>query len=161
MSRELIGFTLVMLVFVVAVLVMLSVKRLRAKQESALPPIAAPVVAGVYETFYVATVFADRPLDRVWAYGLGVRGKAMVGLSESGVSIHRVGEAGFEIPTSAINELSSAQATIDKGVERDGLTTIVWSHGESELQSVLRFTNSKIREEFTTKLQAMIGAKLG
>lgn len=161
MSRELIGFTLVMLVFLVAALVMLSVKRLRAKQELSLPTLFAPDAPGTFETFYVATVFADRPLDRVWAYGLGVRGKASVGLSAAGVSIHRIGETGFLIPTGTIRELSSAQATIDKGVERDGLTTIVWEHGSTELQSVLRFTNQKIRKEFTSQLQTMIGAKLG
>jgi hypothetical protein len=161
MTREIIGFTLVMLVFVVAYLVFRSVRRLRSKQESMLPAILPAVTDGTFETFYVATVFAERPLDRIWAHGLGVRGKAKVGLSSEGVSVHRVGERGFLIPAASITELGSAQATIDKGVERDGLTTIVWNHGEIELQSVFRFINPKVREEFKSQLQNMIGAKLG
>jgi hypothetical protein len=161
MNREIIGFTLVMLVFVVAYLVLRSVRRLRSKQESLLPAILPAVTDGTFETFYVATVFAERPLDRIWAHGLGVRGKAKLGLSSEGVSVHRVGERGFLIPAASITELGSAQATIDKGVERDGLTTIVWNHGEVALQSVFRFINQKVREEFKSQLQNMIGAKLG
>jgi hypothetical protein len=161
MTREIIGFTLVMLVFVVAYLVLRSVRRSRSKQESLLPAILPAVTDGTFETFYVATVFAERPLDRIWAHGLGVRGKAKLGLSSEGVSVHRVGERGFFIPAASITELGSAQATIDKGVERDGLTTIVWNHGEVALQSVFRFINQKVREEFKSQLQNMIGAKLG
>lgn len=161
MTREIIGFTLVMLVFVVAYLVLRSVRRLRSKQESLLPAILPAVTDGTFETSYVATVFAERPLDRIWAHGLGVRGKAKLGLSSEGVSVHRVGERGFFIPAASITELGSAQATIDKGVERDGLTTIVWNHGEVALQSVFRFINQKVREEFKSQLQNMIGAKLG
>ena len=161
MNREIIGFTLVMLVFVVAYLVLRSVRRLRSKQESLLPAILPAVTDGTFETFYVATVFTERPLDRIWAHGLGVRGKAKLGLSSEGVSVHRVGERGFLIPVASITELGSAQATIDKGVERDGLTTIVWNHGEVALQSVFRFINQKVREEFKSQLQNMIGAKLG
>jgi hypothetical protein len=161
MTREVIGFTLVMLVFVVAYLVYSSVRRLRSNQESLLPSILPPASDGTFETFYVATVFADRPLDRVWAYGLGIRGKAKIGLSSQGVSVHRVGERGFLIPAPLITGLISTQATIDKGVERDGLTTILWTQGEIELQSVFRFTNPKVRANFSSQLQTMIGAKLG
>lgn len=161
MTREIIGFTLVLLVLAIALLVARSVKGVRAKQESVLPLIQDPVAAGDWDSFYVATVFADKPLERIWAYGLGIRGRSTLAISNEGVSIHRVGERGFLIPTSGLESIGSAQATIDKGVERDGLTTVVWLHGDVRLQSVFRFTNPEVREGFTKALDKLIGAKLG
>lgn len=161
MSREMIGFILVMLVFVVAALVVLSVKRLRQRQETELPAFLEAEDADGLNTLYVSTVYADRPLDRIWAYGVGIRGKARVSASETGVSINRVGERSILIPLESVIEVGRAQATIDKGVEKDGLTTIIWQHGNTKLQSVFRFTNLQARRGFESQLNQLIGAKLG
>ena len=93
MSRELIGGTLILLVIVIALYIYRSVRRRRARQESELPDYQSLAIEQVlFSCLYVATVFAERPLERVWAYGLGGRGRARVGLSGTHLVIERIGE---------------------------------------------------------------------
>ena len=50
--------------------------------------ISAPLEAaraGELETFYVSTVFESAPLDRVWAHGFAMRGKASIGVDANGI----------------------------------------------------------------------------
>ena len=68
-------------------------------------PSAPQSFESLFDCFYVATVFANNPLDRVWAHGLGPRGKAMIGQSISELVISRVGEKSFVIPFDSIEHL--------------------------------------------------------
>jgi hypothetical protein len=161
MTRELIGFLMILLVLLVANLIWFSVLRRKKAQEEILPPFQAPKQTQGLEALYVATVFADRPLDRVWAHGIGIRGKASLGIDEAGVSVHRKGEVSFLIPSTSVTATKRSQATIDKGVESDGLEVIAWSHEGIALETSLRFADPSIRQEFQQNLQKMIGATLG
>ena len=161
MVRETIGFLMIMLVVVVALLIWFSVRRRRAEQESQLAKPLEATSAGLYETFYVSTVFDDAPLDRVWAHGLAMRGKAKVAAEADGISVHRTGERGFLIPSKAVISLDTASATIDKGVEKNGLTVIRWSLGDIKVASHFRFTNPRTRKEFEEKVSQLMGAELG
>lgn len=158
MARELIGFVLVSLVFVIAFRIYRSVSAKRELQEQQL---AKPAVSlgGVElgEVMYVATVYATRPLERIWAYGLGARGRAKVFVGADSVSIERRGESDFSIPLASLRGITRERATIDKGVEKDGLIALHWTLGQEDLVTHLRVvTNQK---SFLEQLQQMTGEK--
>ncbi len=139
MSRELIGTALILLVVIIALNIYRKVRLRRAAQEAELPQPASAVAGdAIFSGFYVATVFADRPLERVWAFGLGSRGKATVSASENGLSVQRTGEQGFQIPLGDIVSVGRARATIDRAVEKHGLLQISWLLGETELLTSFR-----------------------
>ena len=87
---------------------------------------------------YVATVFRDRPLERVVTGGLMHRGKAQVVVTDQGVGIERVGEESFAIPAAALLNVGRASAAIDRGVEADGLVAVDWTLGTTEVTTLLR-----------------------
>ena len=105
---------------------------------------------------YVATTFADRPLDRVSGHGLGFAGKANVNVSDSEVQVFRSGEKSFVINSSALVNLSRSSGVIDKVVEKDGLLSLRWQLGETELESHFRFANSQARDEIALKVTKLI-----
>jgi hypothetical protein len=110
--------------------------------------------------FYVATTFAGRPLHRVSAHGLGFAGKALLDVSDQGVRVHRIGERSFRIDSSSLLDLTRTSAVIDKVVEKDGLLSLRWNLGATELESHLRFANSQSRDEIARKVSKLIvGAK--
>ncbi len=144
MSRELIGAALILMVLIIALNIYRKVRSRRAAQESELPqPALAEGGKIIFSGFYVATVFAARPLERVWAFGLGSRGKATVSASANGISVERVGEQGFQIPRGDIVAVGRAGATIDRAVERNGLIQIAWQLGGTELLSSFRVTRDQ------------------
>lgn len=161
MTREIIGLLMISLVAIIAVIIWLRTRSKRALQEGLIAKPSAATSVGQFKTFYVSTVFRNQPLDRVWAHGFGMRGKAEVGVASDGVSVYRNGEASFLMPRVSISELGSASATIDKGVERDGLTAIRWSLGETEMVTHFRFTDHDVRKEFESKVLQLIGAQIG
>ena len=92
LTRELIGTVLVSLVFLVAIFIFFRVKQRRNAQEQALPmPLAGTSGQKLLSCLYVASVFGSRPLERVWAHGLGIRGKAEIHRTSKGLSIQRQG----------------------------------------------------------------------
>lgn len=156
MFRELIGGTLILLVIVIALYIYRSVRRRRAWQEAELPDYESLATEQLlFSCLYVATVFAERPLERVWAYGLGGRGRARVGLSSSHLVIERTGERSIAIPLAHIHEVRRGGATIDRGVEKSGLVQILWSLGDSSLLTSLRITSNQ--EQSYLKLREVIG----
>ena len=160
MLRELIGAMLIALVFAIAFRIWRSVKGRRALQESTLPALRdSRGGLELGQALYVSTVFASRPLDRLWAFGLGARGKAKVFASEDGVSIERVGEKNFLIPAEDIAGFTRETATIDKGVELDGLIAIHWTHGSERLVTHLRVISDP--SGFLKQLAHVTGADIG
>jgi hypothetical protein len=106
--------------------------------------------------FYVATTFADLPLNRVSAHGLGFAGKAFLDVSDRGVRVHRIGERSFRIDSSALIDLRRTSGVIDKVVEKDGLLSLRWKLGATELETHLRFANSQSRDEIAQKFSKLI-----
>lgn len=110
--------------------------------------------------FYVATTFAHRPLDRVSAHGLGFAGKAFLDVSDQGVRVHRIGERSFRIDSSALVDLTRTSGVIDKVVEKDGLLSLRWILGATELETHFRFASSQSRDEIALRVSRLIvGAK--
>ena len=156
MHREVIGASLILLVVVIAIFIYVSVSRRRLLQESQLPNLERlDIRETLFSCLYVATVFANRPLERVWAYGLGGRGRATVGLSGPNLVIDRTGEQSVVIPFSAIQDLRRGGATIDRGVERSGLVQIQWTLGSTSLLTSLRIISNQ--EQSFSKLKEVIG----
>jgi hypothetical protein len=106
--------------------------------------------------FYVATTFAGRPLNRVSAHGLGFAGKAFLDVSDQGVRVHRIGERSFRIDSSALVDLARTSGVIDKVVEKDGLLSLRWVLGTTELETHFRFANSQSRDEIALKVSKLI-----
>ncbi len=156
MTRELIGASLIALVALVGMFIYRSVVNRRRQQEEFLPaPDSAEIRVPLFECFYVATVFADRPLERVWANGLGGRGRARVGLSDLGLVIERTGERSIQISFDAVQNLTRGGATIDRGVEMNGLVQIQWTLGQTTLVTSLRITSNQ--EANYRKLREAVG----
>jgi hypothetical protein len=135
----------------------LTVRSRRAKQEAVIPKPAEPA-AGAPEglrCYYLATTFRDNPLERVWAHRLGGRGNADVSVGTA-IDIVRVGEPGIKILPESLIELSAASATIDRGVERGGITNLHWKLGETEVITSLRFVDPNTRAEFEKAVGAVI-----
>ena len=144
LTREVIGSVLVSLVFAIAAFIYFRIKRRRSLQEQSLPePLAAKAGSQLFCCLYVASVFGARPLERVWAYGLGIRGKADIQSSDEGLSIFRQGERDLLIPFSSIISLDRSSATIDRGVERDGLAQLRWMLGSTEIITSFRITQNQ------------------
>ncbi|AOY56059.1 hypothetical protein [Candidatus Rhodoluna planktonica] len=99
---------------------------------------------------YVATTFADDYLNRVSAYGLGIRGKADFELFDNGLLILRHGERPLFIASAEMNSVERNQAVIDRAVERNGLLTIVH---RGNLATHIRLATSEANERFFNLLK--------
>jgi hypothetical protein len=162
MIRELIGTIAILLVFVVVWRVYISVQRRKAQQQSQLQK-PKPASGGIElgDVFYASTVFGDSQLNRVWAHGLGGRGKAKLFLDQVGISLERTGEPSFLIPKQDLLGMSRVSATIDKGVERNGLLALTWKLGETVLITNLRVVNPQQRNEMEREITNATGIQRG
>ena len=111
------------------------------------------------EALYVSTVFSSAPLERVWAHGLGVRGKSRVFASGDGLSIERKGERDLFIPSNSARGITREGATIDKGLEPGGLIAIHWLLGDTEVSTNLRVVGD-IRD-FIKQIKELTGEQFG
>lgn len=161
MTRELIGFLAIALVAVVSVSVWLSTKKKRRIQEQSISTPIPATSAGEFSALYVSTVFENARLDRVWAHGLGMRGNARLAVDQAGISVIRAGENSFLIPSTDLQLVEAATATIDKAVEKSGLTAIHWMLGDTKVITHFRFTQPQERKEFENKILQLIGAQIG
>jgi len=162
MIRELIGTIAILLVFVVVWRVYISVQRRKAQQQSQLQK-PKPASGGIElgDVFYASTVFGDSQLNRVWAHGLGGRGKAKLFLDQVGISLERTGEPSFLIPKQDLLGMSRVSATIDKGVERNGLLALTWKLGETVLITNLRVVSPQQRNEMEREITNATGIQRG
>lgn len=161
MTREIIGFLAISLVAVIALTVWQSTKKKRLLQEQQIPSPLQAEGEGKFFALYVSTVLEEAPLVRIWAHGLGMRGPSRIGIGTNGISVNRVGETSFLIPVSGIRSIDRTSATIDKAVEKAGLTVIHWSLGDTVVITHFRFPNPVERNEFEEKVLQLIGAQIG
>lgn len=133
-------------------------RRMNAQQTLLSKPLASEGATSGSSCFYVATTFANRPLDRVIAHGLAHRGHASISVGEKGLSVERTGEVGFFIPSSDLVEISRGAAVIDRAVEKEGLVVIKWKLGGVELESHFRFVDARMRAETLNALKTLVGA---
>ena len=135
-------------------------KRSKAQDSELVTPTYTEFSTKGISGFYVATTFADRPLDRVSAHGLGFAGKANVEASQQGVQVSRNGEKSFLIARQSLVDLSRTSVVIDRAVEKDGLLSLRWNLGNTQLESHFRFASSEARNEVAGKVsELLVGAK--
>ena len=92
--------------------------------------------------FYVATTEAANHLERIAAYGLGIRGEAQILVFNEGLLIVRKGERPLALDKAQIDSVSTNQAVIDRVVEADGLITVNWTQDTFKLSTHLRAVDS-------------------
>jgi hypothetical protein len=132
--------------------------RLRDQERLLDRPVVIPGRTSGHSAFYIATTFANRPLDRVIAFGLAHRGRCTLSSSPKGIDVSRVGEVSFQIPRSGFLGVGASSAVIDRAVETNGLITLRWRLGREEVESHFRFVSSKVQQDALSDLKLVIGA---
>src|SRR5690606_38159608 len=97
------------------------------------------------DVHYVATTLDDRPLERIVRGPLAFRGRCRLEVLDDGVRVSIRGAEPFAIPLASIRTIGARTTTIDRAVERDGLTSVSWvaPHRDGELE-ILLHTNFRI-----------------
>jgi hypothetical protein len=160
-QRDIVAIFSALLFLSLIALAVSAIKRRAQKQLAIgnLTPIDAisGAIAAEAMGFYVSTVFAAKPLERVVSHGLLHRGKAELVVRADGMQISRLGETSFGIATSAITSVSRASATIDRGVERAGLLAVSWMLGATEVTTNFRLNATDDTQAFFEKLSQYKG----
>lgn len=94
-----------------------------------------------FSGLYVSTTPATNPLQRVALPGLGFRADAQLLVSADGITIAPRGEQETFIPAAQIVQIHRSQVTIDRVVEKDGLTALSWTAFDSALGEPVEFTS--------------------
>lgn len=105
--------------------------------------------------FYVATTYADNHLERIRAYGLGIRGMAHAIVFANGLQIIRKGERPLAIARDAIDGIFTSQVTIDRVNESKGLITVDWSQDSTKFSTHLRVVNQDDRAQLISALESI------
>ncbi len=164
-QRDIVALLSALLFFALIALAVSAIRR-RAKKQSALGelvPLEAltGTLTAAVTGFYVSTVFATKPLERIVSNGLLHRGKAELLLRADGIQVKRMGERSFSIPQHAITDVSRASATIDRGVETSGLLSISWLLGETEVTTNFRLNTSDDTQSTFVKFTQIKGTGAG
>ena len=141
-SKIVAAFVVVLVVVVVFALMTRAWKRrtiLDRRYSANAPGIEAPALGNAdaqrYEVLYVATTRADNALERIAIPGLAFRASAVLLMADHALEIAPRGEVSTVIPAAHIHAISRAQTTIDRVVEKDGLTAIEWTAFDSQVNA--------------------------
>ncbi|MEY3846311.1 MAG: hypothetical protein RJA66_578 [Actinomycetota bacterium] len=107
------------------------------------------------KAFYVATTFAENHLERIRAYGLGIRGLAHAIVYEGGLQLIRKGERPLAIGRTSIDSISTNQVTIDRVTEAKGIVTIDWSQDATRFSTHLRVVEQSNRAALISALETI------
>lgn len=110
-------------------------------------------------SFYVATTYANNHLERIRAYGLGIRGLAHAMVFEGGLQLIRKGERPLAISKSTITGISTSQVTIDRVTEAKGILTIDWIQDATQFSTHLRVVDLDDRAKLISALETIREAK--
>lgn len=138
MSKELFALLCAAVVLLLALLVWLGLRARRRGQRDILVPqawIDAEPTLVAY-AFYVATTRAGDPYDRIFAHGLGFRGRTRLAIDPDGVQL-LADRRELRITADSIRAVERATWTIDRVVEPGGMIVIAHSLG-SDVDTYLR-----------------------
>jgi len=164
MTKDLMAVMAVALVLILAALALWGWRARKARQEAIFEsPTEALEFFGEELAratgFYVATSFANDHLERINAYGLGIRGVAEILVFTEGVLVVRRGERPLAIDKSQISEVTSSQYVIDRAVEAEGIISIVWTQNTTPLATHLRVVDEASRQSIIDALQKISNGK--
>ncbi|MCR8671417.1 hypothetical protein [Agrococcus sp. HG114] len=138
MTKEAFALLSAGIVALLALLAVLGVLAHRRRQRDIEPPLpwtdAVPTL--VVEALYVATTRAGDPYQRVFAHGLGFRGRTSLAIDPAGVQLV-ADRTPVRIPASRIRSVERATWTIDRVVEPGGIIVIAHSLG-ADVDTYLR-----------------------
>lgn len=138
MTKELFALLCAAFVLLVGLLVWLGIRGRRRRQRDIREPMgwsgAAPSL--VVDALYVATTRAGDPYDRIFAHGLGFRGRTQLAIDAEGVQL-LADRRELRIPASSIREVARATWTIDRVVEPGGIIVIAHELG-ADVDTYLR-----------------------
>lgn len=116
-------------------------------------------ILGSWEGLYVSTSERLNVLERIAAPGLAFRAQARIVLAERGLVFDLRGEKQTVIPLTHVDGVATTQLTIDKVVERGGLTVIDWrvvgEDGEHDVSSFFRLSTGE-RDSLVAALQNVL-----
>lgn len=104
-------------------------------------PLRIDQLGGLLQTVraqYVSTVLTANPLERFAAKELLFRGRSLVEIYQHAILIHREGEISIEIAAEFIQSITRESASIDRGVEPNGLLAISWLTNSTLVTTNLR-----------------------
>lgn len=132
-------------------------KRTAAGSKIELSDLVGDVFASFERVKFVAVTPVGEPLVRVNVPGLTFRGNATVAVHSAGVSVQVQGEEVRTMTTPMIRGADTAQTRIDRTVERDGLTILVWEYDGTEYETVFRFDSPADQVSFLTAVRDLPG----
>lgn len=156
--------TLIILAVLVAIvgLMVLGWQRRRRRQSGlgglALIPDQVSAARLVVDGWYVATTYANQPLERIAVRGLGFRSRATVAVHPEGIVLDRRGSEPAHIPTADLRSSGRATWAIDRVVERDGLVVIGWMLGSTPVDSYFRLPNPTDAAQLVSAVTALLPA---
>ena len=113
-------------------------------------------ILGTWTGLYVSTSERLNVLERVAAPGLAFRAQGRIVLAEQGLVFDLRGEQPTLIPLDNLDGVTTTNLTIDKVVERGGLTVIDWrldtTDGSREVSSFFRLSTAE-RNSLISALQ--------
>ncbi|MCH1883090.1 hypothetical protein [Agrococcus sp. ARC_14] len=143
MTKETFALLCAAFVVLVALLVWLGIRGRRRRQRDILEPLGwlegAAAAAGpvlVVDALYVATTRAGDPYDRIFAHGLGFRGRTQLAIDADGVQL-LADRRELRIPAARIRAVERATWTIDRVVEPGGIIVIAHELG-ADVDTYLR-----------------------
>lgn len=155
-QREIVALVTLLILVAVVTLVLQSVRRRIAKQSTLGELSAETLLTGKFLSEasgqYVSTVFANNPLQRLMSHGLMHRGRVDLRIYSDGLRVSRVGERSFSIPDAAITNVLRSSVTIDRAVEQDGMISVAWMLGATEVASNFRLDSKDDSKAFFEQL---------
>ncbi len=113
-------------------------------------------IVGTWSGLYVSTSERRNVLERIAAPGLAFRAQARIVLTERGLVFDLRGEQPTLIPLDNLDGVTTSHLTIDKVVERGGLTVVDWrletTGGQREVSSFFRQSTAE-RDSLIAALQ--------
>jgi hypothetical protein len=151
-QREIVALITLLILVALVTLVLQTVRKRIAKQsdlgslnaETALNGDLLAVAFGQY----VSTVFSGNTLQRVMSHGLMHRGRAEIRVLADGIQVLRTGEQSFSIPQSLIVNVTRSNVTIDRAVETNGMVSVSWMLGATQVETNFRLNSDDDSEQF-------------
>jgi hypothetical protein len=112
----------------------------------------------VVEGWYVATTYANQPLERIAVGGLGFRSRATVAVHPEGIVLDRRGSEPAHIPAADLRSTGRATWAIDRVVERDGLVVMGWMLGSTPVDSYFRLPNPTDATQLVSAVTTLLPA---
>lgn len=113
-------------------------------------------ILGTWKGLYVSTSERLNVLERIAAPGLAFRAQARIVLAERGLVFDLRGEQPTLIPLANLDGVTTTNLTIDKVVERGGLTVVDWrlegADGPRDVSSFFRLSTAE-RDTLIASLQ--------